>query len=283
MESNPIVSAVLLCRNSETVLAKAVSSIQNQTYPIQELWILDDASTDQSFALANRLVKRVYHNPKWGGRGLMRSLSIEGSNAPFILSCDAGITLEPDFLKKGMLHFKKEAVAAVFGRLVDPEPSLSFVDAWRKRHLFHQHLPQTLSHNASLQTAAVIFRKAAVLAVGNFNPTYTQGEDKELGERLLRAGWQVVYDPKIRIRPQKRDSFLQVLERYWRWNSPAFSPLSLKSYARQIVYSLTAMALEDWKHKEYGGILLSLACPHYQFFKSWLHYLSYTFYRKPVV
>lgn len=275
METSLTVSAVLLSRNSETVLAKAVDSIYKQSYPIHDLWILDDASADKTFDLANRLVKRVYQNPKWGGRGLMRSLSIEGTDTPFILSCDAGICLEPDFLKRGIVHFKNDTVAAVFGRLEDPEPSVSFVDAWRKRHLLHQYNAHTLSQEASLQTAAVIFRKAAVLAVGNFNPAYTQGEDRELGERLLKAGWKVVYDPKIRIRPQTRDSFLQVLERYWRWNSPAFSPLSLKSYARQIVYSFTAMALEDWKHKEYGGILLSLACPHYQFFKSWLHYLRY--------
>jgi GT2 family glycosyltransferase len=283
MDTSLVVSAVLLCHNNEKILAKAVDSIQQQSYPIHELWILDDASNDRSFALANTFSKRVYQNPRWQGRGYMRYLSIEGSHTPFILSCDAGACLEQDFLKKGILHFKDETVGAVFGRMIDAEPSKSFVDSWRKRHLFHQYIKQIVSEKASLQTAAVIFRKSAVLAVGNFNKTYIQCEDKDLGERLLKAGWKVVYDPTILIRPNKRDTFFSILERYWRWNSPACMPLSLKTYARQVVYAFRVMVYEDLKNKEYGGVLLSLICPHYQFLKSWLYYLRHRFFRKPLL
>lgn len=283
METPEAISAVVLCHNSETVLAQAVNSIKAQNYPLQELWILDDASTDKSFALANKLAQRVYQNPHWRGRGYMRSLSIEGSHTPFILSCDTGMCLEQNFLKTGILHFKDPAVAAVFGRLEDAEPSLSFVDNWRKRHLFRQYTPVGMSETASLQTAAVIFRRSAVLAVGNFNQDYTQGEDRDLGERLLKAGWKVIYDPQMRIRPNRRDGFFQVLERYWRWNSPVFSPLSLTTYIRQVLYSLRVMLAEDCKYKEYAGVLLSLLCPHYQFFRSWLHYLRYKLCQKPIL
>lgn len=268
------ISAVLLCKNSEKTLQPAIDSIRGQNYPIEELWALDDASKDNTFALANQLIQRVYQNPKSLGRGYMRYLSIEGSSQNFILSCDASIALEKDFLTKALSHFENEQVAAVFGALEDLNPSLSFVDDWRKRHLFKQKKPHALSEKASLQTAAVIFRKAAILEVGNFNKAYKQGEDKELGERLLKAGWKVVYDPTLKVRPLRRDTFFQVLERYWRWNSPAFGPLNFKSYLKQIVYSLKVMALEDFKHKEYANILLSLCCPHYQFFKSWLQHLK---------
>ncbi len=274
MDTPQPVSALILSHNSEQFLSGTVQKIQAQTYPIQELWILDDASSDQSFHIAIRLVKRVYQNPSQKGRGHMRSLSIEGSTHPFILSCDAAVHPTQDCLEKGMAHFKDARVAAVFGRLEDRQTNPSYIHRWRKRYLLGQEKTYPYTDKASLQTGAVIFRKAAILEVGNFNKNYVQAEDKELGERLLKASWKIVYDPNMLAELQSQDSILSLLERYWRWNSPADKPLSICSYFKQMVYSIKVMAWEDLKRKDYACMGLSLLCPHYQFLKSWIHYLK---------
>lgn len=48
----PLISVVMPCYNSENFLGEAIQSVINQTYKNWELFIIDDASTDHSAAVA---------------------------------------------------------------------------------------------------------------------------------------------------------------------------------------------------------------------------------------
>ena len=94
------------------------------------------------------------------------------------------------------------------------------------------------------------------------------GEDVDLGVRLLAAGCDVVCDPKLRIVSIEPNSLAQVLERYWRWNTAPHGRMDAAAYLRQISYSIKIMAREDLAARDPAAALISLLCPHYQFWKS---------------
>ena len=54
--------------------------------------------------------------------------------------------------------------------------------------------------------------KDSTLAVGNFNPSLRHSEDKELGDRLVGAGFKILGDPNLTVYSLSKDSIFKVLE-----------------------------------------------------------------------
>ena len=52
MNNLPLISVLMATYNDENTILSAIKSIQNQTYKNLELFVLDDASTDRSWAIA---------------------------------------------------------------------------------------------------------------------------------------------------------------------------------------------------------------------------------------
>jgi GT2 family glycosyltransferase len=107
-------------------------------------------------------------------------------------------------------------------------------------------------------------RRDAVLAAGNFNATHCAGEDAELGRRLLNAQWKVVFAPELRMSALGGDGMRSVLRRYARWNNATRQP-GWRQYPGLVAYSLRSMIAQDLKARDLPGAMLSLVCPHYQF------------------
>jgi cellulose synthase/poly-beta-1,6-N-acetylglucosamine synthase-like glycosyltransferase len=147
-------------------------------------------------------------------------------------------------------------------------------DLWRYHHLIHQDTCPSLSGDHVLQTAGCLLRKAAILSVGNFDPSYRKDEDRQLGLRLLKAGWKVIQDPELLIYLDKPDGLWRLLMRYCRWNAPMGRPQTPKEYARQVAYALRHMAWQDMRHRRYGCMLISLLSPHILYAYSWYSWLK---------
>ena len=109
--------------------------------------------------------------------------------------------------------------------------------------------------------------KDIVLQLGNYNPLSRQGEDKELGIRLLAAGFEVIFDPDLVINATCSNNMIEVLERYARWHENDACRLS--DYLRQISYSVKVMAAHDLRDRDLLCVPLSLLSPHYQFWRTW--------------
>jgi GT2 family glycosyltransferase len=253
--------------NSATVL-EAVESLLGQNLPLDEVFVVDDGSTDDGPAKLERKGIRCLRQQANLGRGAARACAMDTAEGELILCCDASNVLPPDFVQRLLPWFDDPRVAAVYGWIQDPHPK-GFVSRWRARHLFKAGHKVETRHGAPLITYGTLVRRSALLEVGNFNPLLRHSEDADLGGRLLAAGYDVVSDPSVPVYCNVRNTLGQVLERYWRWYAGKDESVSLSGYWRNFVYSLKGMVWQDLRVRDPLAAMISLLCPHYQFWKSW--------------
>jgi glycosyltransferase involved in cell wall biosynthesis len=255
------VSAYVPCYNARTTLPAAVQSVVDQTVSAAEIFVVDDGSTDRSGELSGVKIVRLISN---AGRGAARARAMAVALHDLVLGCDATVILDRYFLENAMPWFKSDGIAAVFGRVYGGA-AFGAADRWRERHLFQSSLSLDVRHHASLATGCCVVRKSAVEEVGGFNATLRGGEDADLGERLLAAGFDVIFDPQLKATSGLGTSVMDVLERYARWNT--LSRMSAQGYLRQLSYAVKVMAVKDLKARDPLGVCISLLAPHYQFWK----------------
>ena len=263
------VSAYIPCFNNSATIAAAVESLRDQTLPVDELFVVDDGSADESAAIMGVLGVRVIRQPVNLGRGAARAIAMKEAANELVLCCDATNKLGRDFVEKAMHWFEDRKVAAVFGQILQPA-SRSAVDRWRGIYLFKGQEEHTIQRGVGLITFGTMVRKSHVFAVGNYNESLRHSEDGDLGERLIAAGFEIVSDPSLVITSVTSNTLGEVLERYWRWHAGREERVSLRGYLRDVVYSLKAMVWPDLQERDILRAGISLACPHYQFWRSLL-------------
>lgn len=93
MSKEPLVSVIVPVYNAEKFLNRCITSILSQTYKNLELLLIDDGSTDNSYALCMRFAQndkriRVLHQ-KNGGVASARNLGLDQCKGDFITFVDA--------------------------------------------------------------------------------------------------------------------------------------------------------------------------------------------------
>lgn len=248
--------------NASTVL-DAVDSLRCQCPALDEVFAIDDGSTDQSAVILESAGVRVLRQPANLGRGAARRLAMDVSLHDFVLCCDATNKLPADFAARTLPWFQDRNIAAVVGLITDPNPQ-GLVSRWRARNLFKAGVPRIASKGASFITFGTMVRSSAVEAVGGYNDNLRHSEDAELGSRLAAAGFDVLGDPSLQVYCNIRNSLPQVLERYWRWYAGKDELFGFRTYAKLIWFSVKVMAWGDLKSGEPLTCLISLLLPHYQ-------------------
>ena len=75
----------------------------------------------------------------------------------------------------------------------------SLTSRWRGRHLFKEsyNFGTEPKEASSLTTYGTLMRRDSVIEVGNFNQNLRHSEDRELGQRLISAGFKIIGDPNL--------------------------------------------------------------------------------------
>ena len=251
--------------NAPTVLA-AVDSLRQQQPPLDEVFAIDDGSTDRSTDVLEAAGVRVLQQTQNLGRGAARKLAMEVARHQFVVCCDATNTLPADFAARAMPWFEDPKVAAVVGLITDPNPR-GVVSRWRARNLFKAGASRSASKGAQLITFGTMVRASAVAAVGGYDLTLRHTEDAELGLRLNGANYDIVGDPRLHVLCNTQNSLAEVLERYWRWYAGKDELFGLKTYIKAIIFSIRSMAWGDLKDRDLPACAISLLLPHYQLWR----------------
>ncbi len=104
-ESTPLISIVMNCYNSDQFLKEAIDSIYAQTYTNWEIIFWDNASTDNSAAIAKSYDERVkyYFVSETTPLGEARNLALINATGKYVAFLDCDDLYEPEKLQKQVL------------------------------------------------------------------------------------------------------------------------------------------------------------------------------------
>jgi len=209
-EAAPLTTTVCIgTYNQAQYLRGSIGSAIAQTYPIQEIWISDDASTDDTDSVMRELCEqypqiRYYRQPV--NLGLPGNISwlLSQPQTDLIVRLDSDDRLEPDYV-------------AVLAGLMQQYPQAGFAHCnvneidvaghiRRVRRLSrindYESSEQALKRSASGYRAAancILYRAKAIREVDYYRSTlsWRYCEDWDMILRLAIAGWGNVYSPRV--------------------------------------------------------------------------------------
>jgi biofilm PGA synthesis N-glycosyltransferase PgaC len=268
------VSAYVPCFNNESTVGSSLQSLLSLRVKPDEVFVVDDGSTDRSVAIAKEMGVEVLENGQNKGRGFSRARAMEHASCDWVLCCDATNALEEDFLQKAFPYFDGDPKVVSVSGLLCSSRVRTTVERWRSRHLFNEETPPGPAEPCDmLITYGTLMRKGPVMEVGNFDRNLVHTEDNELGLRLYAAGYKIIGAPDPIIRSIAPPKFWKTLERYWRWHAGKDERLSFRSYLHNIKASIRPMAQSDLAKGDLLSALVSLFCPHYCFWRTLLRKL----------
>ncbi len=202
--------------NVEKYIRDAILGMLNQSYPLQELIIVDDGSTDHSIEIAADYPVRIIVHTENRGLAAARNTAFRHALTPYVGTVDTDAVAAPDFAKYAFMELENapSSVAGVGGRLIEL-PSERAPDRWRAAVLVQDRGPQRLCP-AELPGSNTVFRRGAVLHIGGYSEAYrTNAEDRYMARALLTRGYTTVYAPWAQASHRRRDTLSTVLRGAW--------------------------------------------------------------------
>jgi len=165
-----------------------------------ELIVVDDASVDDSAAVAHRAGAIVIRNSSPQGPAAARNLGARTARAPLIFFLDADVAVHPQSVSLAMARFQADpGLSALIGSYDDKPAAPGLVSQYRNllHHFVHQQgqFENDIRPAHTYWTGCGMIRRDVFLEFGGFDPRlYPRPaiEDIELGYRLARAGHRIV-------------------------------------------------------------------------------------------
>ncbi len=181
----PEISIVVPIYNAQKTLEKCLSSIFDQTFKKFEVIAVNDGSTDRSLKiLKNYLQKVTIINQKNKGAAIARNEGAKIARSPFIIFCDADITMKPEMLATMINVLNKKPKASY---------AYSSFKFGSKTFKLWPFSAQKLRQMPYIHTASLIRRKH----FPGFDKKLTRFQDWDLYLTMLDRGYQGAYINKI--------------------------------------------------------------------------------------
>lgn len=203
-------SVVVPVYNDQEALGRCLGALTAACPPDVEIIVVDDASTDESAAVATRPGVRLFRLPANRGPAAARNHGAERAGGAIVLFVDSDVVVAPGVLDHvPRLLDGRPDVAAVFGSY-DASPAAPGVVS-RYKNLLHHFVHQSGRAEASTFWAGLgAIRRRIFEEVGGFDERryrHPSIEDIELGYRLRRAGHRILLDRTLQGTHLKRWTF----------------------------------------------------------------------------
>jgi GT2 family glycosyltransferase len=210
----PWISIIVPVYNNTRDLQECLSALVAPSDPRVEIIVVDDASTDDTPAVAARYGVRVLRLDRNSGPGAARNYGALYAQGEILLFVDADVVLAPGAVGHVARVFEdRPDLAAVFGSYDAQPRARGVVSQYMnlRHHFVHQ---QGNSEAATFWAGCGAIRRRVFQEVGGFDAKRFPRpsiEDIELGYRLRRAGYRLLLDKTLQGKHLKRWTLRSVI------------------------------------------------------------------------
>lgn len=198
------ISVILPTYNRVSILPTVIQALEAQTFPRDQFEIIfvDDGSTDNTKEYLQQLAPKVkLLSQNHGGASRARNMGARNALGDILAFTDDDCRPEMGWLQaidEGMK--RRDSQVALLGHTYSEHPASTFVHA-----VFKEAEP--------VVTCNFAVSGEAFWRVGGFDEHFfIYFEDEELGLRLKKSGYAIVYDPSMRVcHPSRYQSFRSFL------------------------------------------------------------------------
>lgn len=220
------ITILVPAHNEGVVIQAAIRSLLELDYSDYSVLVIDDGSTDDTFARAKELegrhgaaTVRVIRKAQ-GGKASALNMGIALAKTPFVLCMDGDSRLTRDTLRYGMRHFADPRVAAVAGNV----KVVNRNNLWTRLQALEYIEGLNMARRAQGFLRAVnivpgpigLFRRDVLARVGGYS-TDTFAEDADLTLKILTAGWHIAYEDRAIAWTEAPEGLLNLIQQRYRW------------------------------------------------------------------
>ncbi len=204
----PRVSVVVCNYNGARTLDETLSSLEGLRYPDFEIIYVDDGSTDESLAIAERHQDRIrIIAQKNQGLSVARNIGAEAASGEIVAYIDSDAYADPDWLRHIVHTMESGNYAGAGGPNLTPASDgltaqlIAFCPG-NPTHVLRDNV--RAEHIAGVNMA---FRRDTLLGIGGFDPVHTKaGDDVDICWRLEDSGFRLAFSPTAIVWHHRRPS-----------------------------------------------------------------------------
>ncbi len=215
------VTVVIPAFNEAESIGMTVLSVQRQTFPVREIIVVDDCSTDGTGRIAQRFGATVLRTPRNSGtKSQALNYALAGVQSEFVCIVDGDTILARNALEKVLPAFHIEKVVAACGYVV-PQRIKSF---WERARFIEYIVGIAIYKRAQNHIGAVfvcsgcfaVFRISAIGGARSFRER-TIAEDMDLTWELLDKGKEIAFVGSAMCYPVDPPSLSILVAQLNRW------------------------------------------------------------------
>ncbi len=221
----PIVSIIVPAKDEETVIARTIESILNQTYQNFELFIVVDNSTDNTYKIAREYENKdkrvkVFNRPDGKSKASALNFCFKKTRGDIIATYDADTMLLPNTLENavyGMNYFNVDVLQGynsyinreenIFTRLAVIDEILVKATLIGRTH-FNLFVPVAGSNQ--------YFKRKVIENIGGWDEQFLT-EDLEISLRISNARYKSAYLSSAKVLQETPASYTEYFRQRTRW------------------------------------------------------------------
>ena len=249
----PLITLIVPAYNEALVIQPALRNLLTLEYPDYEVIVVDDGSSDDTYAIASRVARESTRvsvrvvTKRNGGKADALNTGIALARGEFVMCMDGDTKLSRNALRAMIRHFDDPRVGGVAGnvRILNRENLLTKIQALE----YVEGLAMVRKAQSFVRTVNIIpgpcamFRKSVVRSVGGYDLD-TFAEDCDITLKLLVDGWHIAYEPLAVAWVETPSRLLDLLKQRYRWTRGILQAMRKHRYV--------------FKHPLKAGLLTSL-------------------------
>ncbi len=202
----PLVSIIIPTYNSASTLDRTLESIARQTYRNIEVIIVDKGSSDDTVSIAERWGARVLV-VRAGERSEQKNAGARAARGEILYFVDSDFVLEPTVVEEAVRKIVVDGYDAVLIHNTS-DPSVSF---WARVRKFERDFYK----GDSINVAARFMRREVFFSVGGFDEELVAGEDYDLHNRIVKAGYKIGSIEPVEVHIGEPRSLIEVARKHF--------------------------------------------------------------------